>query len=285
VTQARAGPRYVLAIANHKGGVGKSTVAVNLAAALAERGERVLVVDTDAQGTATAWLRGAPSDGLARVFRDGADLVAEASSVAGVALVASPADLRESALPLTAFAMLRRALGRLRGPWSRVLIDTPPHYGLVSLAALVASDGVLVPTEASVMTLRGLASVTRAVEEAAGAVESDPRPALVGVVVNRADLRQVNARQAVAAVRDAYGSLAWHTVVRDTVRLRDAAALAVPITELDPNSGGAEDFRALAAELERRIGDGRQGEGSRRRGAEHPGGRHGSQGRHGRTGH
>lgn len=247
--------RHVLAVANHKGGVGKSTVAVNLAAALAERGARVLVVDTDCQGTATAWLRGSPGEGLAHVFREGGELapwIVE-TGVPGVELVPAAPDLREAGLPLAAFAALRRALRRLDGPWAFVLVDTPPHYGLVSLAALVASQAVLVPTEASVMTLAGLASVTRAIAEAAGTVDGDPRPELVGVLVNRADLRQVNARQAVAAVRSTFGPLACDTVIRDTVRLRDAAALAVSILELEPSGNGAQDFRALAVELEGRL--------------------------------
>lgn len=252
---------YTLAVANHKGGVGKSTVVVNLAAALAERGRRVLVIDTDAQGSATAWLRGELNDGLARVFRDGADLapLVGGSSVPGVELVAAAPGLRETGLPLTAFAALRRALRHLEGPWTHVVIDTPPHYGLVSLAALVAARGVLVPVEASVMTLAGLASVTRAIDEAASTVDADPRPRLLAVLVNRADLRQVNARQAVAAVRGAFGELTCETVIRDTVRLRDAAALAVSVLELEPSGNGAQDFRALATEIEGRIGDGRQG--------------------------
>ncbi len=247
--------RHVLAVANHKGGVGKSTVTVNLAAALAERRRRVLVLDTDAQGTATAWLQGTPSEGMAHVFREGGELRPwiVPSGIAGVDLVPASPDLRDAGLPLTAFATLRRALRRLDGPWAYVLVDCPPHYGLVSLAALVASGAVLVPVEASVMTLAGLASMVRAVDEAAAAVEGDPRPELVGVLVNRADLRQVNARQAVAAVRTAFGALACSTVIRDTVRLRDAAALGVSILELEPNGNGAQDFRALAKELEGRL--------------------------------
>lgn len=250
--------RHVLAIANRKGGTGKSTVAVNLAAALAERGRRVLVIDLDPQGTATAWLRGEPGPHLARVFDDAADPVTVGTSVPGVDLVAASPNLRETGLPITAFAALRRALRRLDGPWAYVLVDTPPHYGLVSLAGLAAAGGVLVPVEASVMTLAGLAAVTRAISEAASAVDGPPRPELVGVIVNRADLRQVNARQAVAAVRQAFGARAFDTVIRDTVRLRDAAALAVPIMELEPNGNGAQDFRALAVELEGRVHRGRQ---------------------------
>lgn len=119
--------RHVLAIANHKGGTGKSTVTVNLSAALAERGRRVLVIDLDAQGTATAWLRGSPGPGLELVFRDGADLapMVGPSSVQGVELVSAAPDLREQGLPLTAFVNLRRALRRLDGPWAYVLVDTP----------------------------------------------------------------------------------------------------------------------------------------------------------------
>lgn len=245
---------HVLAIANHKGGVGKSTVTVNLAAALAERGRRVLVIDTDAQGTATAWLRHAPAPGLYQTFAEGAPLEPVETGIANVWLVPAAAEMREDALRVGMFAALRRAVRRLDA-WSHVLIDCPPRYGLVSLAALVASSEVLVPTEASVMTLAGLASVVQAIDEAASAVDGQS-PRLVGVLVNRADLRQVNARQAVAVVREHYGPLAFATVIRDTVRLRDAGALAMSILELDPNGPGATDFRALAAELEERLARG-----------------------------
>lgn len=244
--------RRVLAIANMKGGSGKSTTAVNLAAALAEQGARVLVVDLDAQGTASRWLGVEdPADGLLGVYTkgDGLERHARPTTISGVDAIASSPTFTEAALAkhLLAVGALRRAIGDLAGPWSWVILDTPPALGVVSMSALIAAGEVLVTVEGSIVALAGLEAVTDAVAEARA--EVDPGPRLVGVLVCRADLRQRNAREVVYAVREAFGDLALVTVIADRVALRDAAALGVPITAYDPRGPAADDYRRLAAEL------------------------------------
>lgn len=244
--------RRVVAVANMKGGSGKSTTAVNLAAVLAERGERVLVVDLDAQGTAGRWLGVADEgDGLLELYTQGGELstLAKPARTAGIDVVASSARFIEAALVPHRLAVLalRRAVAELGGPWAWVLIDTPPALGTVSLSGLVAAGEILVTVEASLIALAGLAAVTDAIAEARAAV--DPAPRLVGVLVCRADLRQRNAREVVAAVRQVFGELALDTVITDRVALRDAVGLGLPITEYDPHGPAADDYRKLAAEL------------------------------------
>lgn len=253
---------HVLAVASGKGGVGKTSTALALAAIYAEAGGRVLVVDLDPQGSASAWLGvehpGGPS--LVDVLAGEAQLetLARPSPWAGVDVVpAAPAmaaaDRALAGRPLAVLG-LRAALARSDGRWAWVLADCPPSLGLLTTAALAASTGVLAAVEASALGLGGLGDLAAAVDAVGAAVT--PAPRLVGILPCRVDARLRLARAALDQLGNVYGPLMLPPV-RATVRVQQAAADRLPVTDLDPDGAGA-DYRTVAAELDRRMGDGAQ---------------------------
>ena len=246
-----------IAVTNQKGGSGKTTTAVNLAAALGEKGRRVLVVDLDPQASASAWLGVKDGGkGLLEVFTGEArleDLVVP-TSAEGVDLVPSSAWLANAEKALAgepgAETVLRRAVARLGNRWDFVLIDCPPALGLLTVSALTAADEVLVPLEASAMALAGLAGLTRTVELVADRL--NPGLSIAAVLACRVDVRTNLSKDVVDSLRASLGEKVMKTVVRENVRLREAWSFAQPITVYDTRSAGAEDYRAAAAELLRR---------------------------------
>ena len=246
-----------IAVTNQKGGSGKTTSAVNLAAALGEKGRRVLVVDLDPQASASAWLGVKDGGkGLLEVFTGEArleDLVVP-TSAEGVDLVPSSAWLANAEKALAgepgAETVLRRAVARLGNRWDFVLIDCPPALGLLTVSALTAADEVLVPLEASAMALAGLAGLTRTVELVADRL--NPGLSIAAVLACRVDGRTNLSKDVVDSLRASLGEKVLKTVVRENVRLREAWSFGQPITVYDGRSAGAEDYRAAAAELLRR---------------------------------
>lgn len=246
----------VLAVVNQKGGTSKSTTSVNLAAALAERGERVLVIDLDPQATASAWL-GHPDGGrgLADLLTEGSgtlSALAVSSSASGVDVVPSSSTLagveRYHAMSGTPGAeyVLRDALRSLPANYGWTFIDCPPSLGLLVVSALVAARGVLVPVETSVLAYTAVGQLLRTVD----AVKARLNPELViaGMVACRVS-RTRHAQDVMELLRKHFGSQVLKTHVRETVRLREAAAHQLPITQYAPNSLGAEDYRRLAIEV------------------------------------
>ena len=244
--------RRTIAVCNFKGGSAKSTTTVNVAAGLAERGARVLVVDLDAQGTLSAWIgEPDPADSLLGVYTRGADLgeLARPSRVPGVDVVASSPALTERALaaePL-AVAAMRRAVEALDGPWSAVLFDTPPAIGNISVSALVAAPEALITVEASYAALAGLPAVLDTLASVRDRLPPGPR--LLGVVACRVDMRMLATRGVVEALRDRLGSAVFDTTITETVRLREAVGARRSIFDHDPTSTGATDYRALVTEI------------------------------------
>lgn len=243
-----------IAVTNQKGGSGKTTTAVNVAAALAELGKRVLVVDLDPQASASAWL-GAKADGrgLLEVFTDNGNLTAlvHDTAFAGVAVVPSSAWLAsvEKALAgeVGAELLFQKALRRLPNRWDFVLVDCPPALGLLTVSALAAVQEVLVPVEAHVMALAGLAALMHTVETVRDRL--NPSLAVSAIVACRVAVRTRLAQEVLEAMRDRFGDLVLKAMVRESVKVAECPSFAQPITVYDPEGHGAEDYRAVAKEL------------------------------------
>jgi len=246
-----------IALSNNKGGSGKTTTTVSLAAAFGERGLRVLVVDLDPQGSATDWLGGRESPlGLVE-FSAGGIRVTElvvSSTAPGVDLIPMAPSLvpsREKGRDEVGLAIVR-GFARLPDYWDLVLVDTPPAIGYLSLAPLVSSDQVVIPVEAHALALPGVASVIAAIERARRHV--NPRLELLGIVACRVNPTG-HVRDIVAQLRGQFGAVVLQHSIREAIRIAEAPALRLPITRYAPMSRVADDYRAVAAELMDRMGD------------------------------
>lgn len=254
---------HVLTIASGKGGTGKTTTAVTLAAIYAEAGGRVLVVDLDGQGSASAWLgMAAASDGLTvlDVLTGDANLeeLARPSSWPGVDLVTSSptlaaADRQLAGQPL-AVLNLRAALARVGPRWTWVILDCGPGQGSLQTAAVAAAAGVLAPVEATALGLGGLQDLQALIETVGAHVT--PAPTLVGILPCRVDPRLRLARAMLETMRDRWGGLVMTSTIRASVKAAEAAALKQSLLRYDPTGPATLDYRAAAAEVEKRLAEG-----------------------------
>lgn len=254
----------VLTIASGKGGTAKTSTCLALAAIFAESGDRVLVVDADAQGSASAWLGvvGA-GDGptLIDVLAGSAtlDQVARPSAWPGIDVVPSSPALAAADRTLAGQHMavlgLRSALAAAGGRWRWCLVDCPPNLGLTTAAAVAAATGILATTEASALGLGGLGDLADLVAGIGAHVQ--PRPRIVGILACRVDSRQRLACAMLDSLRARWGDLVLPGVIRETVRLREAAAAREAITRYDPGGPGALDYRQAALDIEQRMQHGK----------------------------
>lgn len=245
-----------ITLANNKGGSGKTTTTVNVAAAFAERGFRVLVVDLDPQGSTTEWLGGHESPTGLVEFSAGGMRVAQLvrRTAHGVDLIpASPGLVAsgESRQNETGLAIVR-AFARLPDFWDIVVIDTPPTLGYLSLAPLVASDRVVIPVEAHALALPGVASAVESIESARRSINKGLQ--LMGIVACRVRATR-HTREVIARLRAEYGAIVLDSTVRESTQVAEAPSLQMPITAYAPSSRVANDYRAVAAELLDRMGD------------------------------
>ena len=264
VQAGEGGPPFaraqVIVIANQKGGVGKTTTAVSLAAALGDAGCRVLLIDLDPQGNATSAL-GLQRDAAAATIYDVLvnDLPVDGAlmdaGLGNVAVVPANLDLAGAEIELvSAFSReqkLRRALEPVRGRFDVVLVDCPPSLGLLTVNALSAADGVVVPVQAEYFALEGLGALHRNTE----LIKSQLNPALriIGFVMTMLDARTRLTEQVVEEVRRHYGDLVFTTRIPRSVRLAEAPGFGQPITVFDPGSRGAQAYLRLAQELLGRL--------------------------------
>lgn len=249
-----------VAVTNQKGGSGKTTTAVNVAAALVELGQKVLLVDLDPQASASAWCGVSYADrGLVDVFAgdDKVHLVhlVHHSALPGLDVIPASSWLMNAekiaAGEVGAETLLRRAVEALPDDWDWLLMDCPPSLGLLSLSALVACREVLIPVEAHVMALAGLGALTRTIDHVRSRL--NPLLGVLAIVPCRVDLRTNLARDVVERIRAFGGPMVTEAVVRESVRLAEAPSFHQPITVYAPTSSGAEDYRAVSRELVNRI--------------------------------
>ena len=240
-----------LAVINHKGGAGKTTTSVNLAAAIGETGARVLLIDLDPQGSASDWV-GAhdASRGMFDVFVGSTELaaLAQRTIVPNVDVVpASPwLVTAERTLLGDLAAAFVRAVDRLPANWDVVMADCPPSIAFLSVAALAAFREVLIPVETHAIALPGVASLVREMDQVRASL--NPALELPRIVAGRIN-RTVHSRLILAELRQTYGDLVLQSTIRDSVRLAEAAGLRLPITLSAHDSKVANDFRSLAIEI------------------------------------
>ena len=254
-------PPLVLAVANQKGGVGKTTTVINVGAHLAELGRRVLIVDCDPQANATSGLGVARRDIPASTY----DVVvlgrplAEArihTSIPGLDLIPSDIALAGAEIELVAVARrekrLAYALEALSDdPVDYVLLDCPPSLGLLTVNAVVAAEALLVPIQCEFYALEGLGLLTHTISLLRR--ELNPSLRIAGIVLTLHDGRLTLASQVVDEVRKRFGDLVLDPVIPRNVRLSEAPSFGLPITAYAPASRGAEAYRELAVNLDARL--------------------------------
>jgi len=249
----------ILAIANQKGGVGKTTTAVNLAVGLSQLGQRVLLVDLDPQGNATSGLTAEPVES-ATIY----DCLVNRMPVAEVAresraslyLAPSSTDLVGAEIELATVEgrerRLRAELEVEAGKYNFVLIDTPPSLGLLTLNALVAANGVLVPMQCEYYALEGLSSLLATIRRVKSVL--NPSLELMGVVLTMFDPRNRLSHDISLEVNKHFPDRVFQTVIPRNVRISESPSHGLAVLEYDAKSVGAEAYRLLAGELLERTG-------------------------------
>jgi chromosome partitioning protein len=251
------GPARVVAVCNQKGGVGKTTTTINLGAALAGLGRRVLLVDFDPQGALSVGLGFQPHELDATVYNllmdrgVGAAEVVLKTNVAGMDLMPSNIDLSGAEVQLVHEVGREFVLGGVLEPllpdYDVVLIDCQPSLGLLTVNALACADGVLVPLECEYFAMRGVALLTETIDKVSRRI--NPRLAMDGLLATMYDSRTLHSREVLMRVVDRFGDKVFHTVISRTVRFPDATVAGEPITSFDPASPGSSSYRELAKEV------------------------------------
>src|SRR5919198_1385819 len=247
------------ALANQKGGVGKTTTAINLAAYLGRAGQRVLLADVDPQANATSGLGYDKRAGNPSIYDAvvGGRPVAEVivpSQNPGLDLLPSTIQLAGAEIELVGIlareTRLKRTLGPVLERYDYVLIDCPPSLGLLTVNALTASDGALIPVQCEYLALEGLGQLVSTIDLIRDSL--NPRLRVVGVLMTMYDPRTNLSQGVVEEVRQHFPTLTFETIIPRNVRLGEAPSFGRPISAYDPTSRGALAYQALAEELLRR---------------------------------
>jgi chromosome partitioning protein len=241
--------KRIIAITNHKGGVGKTTSVVSLGVALSQRGRRVLLIDLDPQGNLTDSLS-VPKTGrtLDRAFREGKDLpIVELRP--GLSVSPSSLDLVsldvEQGDRTEAKTILRRLLSPL--DYDYILLDCPPSLGLLTINALTASTEVIIPLTPEALPAKGLGTLLEIIQAIKGGL--NPSLSLGGILITRYNRRKIN-RIVEDTLRGTFGDLVFKTKIRDNVDISESPLQGTDIFSYSPKSIGAEDYRSLALEID-----------------------------------
>ena len=250
------GQTKIMAIINQKGGVGKSTTAINLSAALGEMGKQVLLVDLDPQGNSSSGL-GVEKSQVQNCIYDvllndvpveeviipdvceGLDLVPATINLAGAEVELVSEMAREN--------RLKDAIGALRGKYDYIFIDCPPSLGLLTVNALVAADKLLIPIQCEFYALEGVTKLLDSMKRVK--TRLNPTLDIYGVLMTMYDGRTTLSRQVVEEVRSYFGRLVFETLIPRTVKLSEAPSFGQPITLYDPSGKGAQSYMSLAKEV------------------------------------
>jgi chromosome partitioning protein len=253
----RHGPARIIAMANQKGGVGKTTTTINLGAALAEYGRRVLAVDFDPQGALSVGLGVNPHNLDVSVYNllmqddFGIDDVLIKTDVAGLHLLPANIDLSAAEIQLVTEVAREMALARIlrtvRKEYDFILIDCQPSLGLLAINALTVAHGVLIPLECEFFSLRGVALLLDTIDKVRERLNFDLE--LEGILATMYDSRTTHCRQVLQRVVEAFGDKVYQTVITKTVKFPESNVAGSPITTLDPASSGARNYRQLAREV------------------------------------
>ncbi|HTL24063.1 MAG TPA: ParA family protein [Mycobacteriales bacterium] len=253
----RHGPARILAMCNQKGGVGKTTSTINLGAALAEQGRRVLLVDLDPQGALSVGLGVNPLQLDRTVYNllmesdVTVDDVMLKTNVAGMDLLPSNIDLSAAEVQLVNEVAreqtLLRAITPVLDDYDIVLMDCQPSLGLLTVNALTAAHGVIIPLECEFFALRGVALLIQTIEKIQERL--NPRLELEGILATMYDARTLHGREVLARVVEAFGDRVFHTVINRTVRFPETTVAGEPITSYASSSSGAQAYRDLAKEV------------------------------------
>ncbi len=251
------GPATVLAVVNQKGGVGKTTTTINLGAALAEAGRRVLLVDFDPQGALSVGLGVATHELEASIYHllmdrgRSLDEVLLKTNIAGMDLIPSDIMLSGAEVGLVNEVAREQTLARVLGPtlpeYDVVLIDCQPSLGLLTVNALTAANGVIVPLECEYFALRGVKLLVEIIQKVQERL--NPELKIEGILATMYDSRTLHSREVLTRICEAFPEKVFETVIARTVRFPETTVAGEPITTYATSSGGAAAYRRLAREL------------------------------------
>lgn len=247
----------IIAMANQKGGVGKTTTTISLGAALVEEGAKVLLVDFDPQGALSVGLGFNPNALEVTVYNllldpsISFDDTLHKSKVEGLDVLPANIDLSAAEIQLVSEVareqLLKRALEPALGRYNYILIDCPPSLGLLTINALSAADAVLIPLECEYFALRGMALLMETIHKVQERL--NPQLEVKGILPTMLDARTIHGREVLGRVTEAFGDKVFKTVIRKTVRFAEAPVAGEPILTYAPRSAGAQEYRDLAREV------------------------------------
>ena len=249
-----------IALINNKGGVGKTTTATHLADGLVQKGRKVLLVDLDAQASASLSLGCEredlePSIATCLYEETSTDEVIQTPSGSDMDLITGSAQLQNADVRLAGELgrerVLQEVLEEVQPQYDHIILDCPPSLSLIPINAIVASDWLVIPVEPHYLALEGVGSILDTVESVKQEIGDSAR--LLGIVVTRADFRAKATEQAINMLRKEHGDIIFDTVVRGNVRVSEAASYGTTVFEHSPNSTGAEAYRNLTEEVVSRL--------------------------------